>query len=58
MKGTVDVGNVASECSTVDRSACGTIAAISRSRRSGLSASTRDSTATPSSSSGKMLRNP
>jgi hypothetical protein len=28
--GRADVGNVATECSTVDRSACGTIAAISR----------------------------
>ena len=30
MNGIVDVGKVASECSTVDRSACGTISLISR----------------------------
>ena len=58
MNGMVDVGKVAAECSTVDCSASGTVALMSCCRRSGLAASTRDRIATPSSSSGKMLRNP
>ena len=58
MNGTVDVGKAASEFSTVERSAAGMVAVMSRCRSSGLSARTRDRTATPSSSNGKMLRNP
>ena len=56
--GTVDVGNVVSACSTVDWSTGGTIAVMSCCRRSGFVASTRERIATPSSSSGKMLRKP
>ena len=56
--GTVDVGKVATDCSTVDCSASGTVAVMSCCRRSGFAASTRDRIATPSSSSGKTLRNP
>ena len=58
MNGTVDVGKAVTEFSTVDCSAGGTISVMSRCRSSGLSASTRDRTATPSSSNGKMLRKP
>ena len=58
INGTVDVGKEVTEFSTVDRSAVGTISVMSRCRSSGLSASTRDRIATPSSSSGKMLRKP
>ena len=58
MNGSVDVGKVMTEFSTVDCSAFGTISVMSRCRSSGWSASTRDRTATASSSSGKMLRKP
>ena len=58
MNGTVDVGRLAADFSTVDCSASGTVALMSCCRRSGFAASTRDRIATPSSSSGKMLRKP
>ena len=58
MNGTVDVGRVDTDCSTVDRSTGGTISSMRRCCRSGFATSTRDRIATPSSSSGKMLRKP
>ena len=58
MNGTVDVGRRATDCSIVGCSFGGTISVMSRCRSSGSEASTRDRIATPSSSSGKMLRKP
>jgi len=58
MNGTGDVGIAARELSTLGCSVGGTIATTSRCRSSVSAASTRDRIATPSSSSGKMLRNP
>jgi hypothetical protein len=58
MNGTVDVGRVDSACSTVERSTGGTISSMRRCFRSGFAASTRERIATPSRSSGKMLRKP
>ena len=58
MNGTVDVGRVVSDCSTVDCSTGGTISVMRRCCSSGFAVSTRDRIATPSSSSGKMLRKP